>query len=199
MHNWQIWLTANYKIISFWARKWHPKDWRELLAYLALYLEKNWVKFSLIPDGEQRIKFLQAWMKNNVRWENSEFRKANDVNHLEEDYINFWTNNPEKIEHILCQPTVIDYTVIAEDISFEVKEFIIDLKNNYSENEVNKILKIRQIYLTLNTHEKVLYDLYITQMMSIRGVARQLNLPPSAVYGMINELKKKLIEKCGLQ
>jgi DNA-directed RNA polymerase specialized sigma subunit len=197
MYSWQQWLEKNYKVISYWAKKWHAEEWRELLAFLTLYLEKNWSRFSKIPDGEQRIKFLQTWMKNNVNWYNSEFRKSISVNHLEEDFAEYWGNKPEKTNHILSSPTIVEYTILSEDISQDVKEFIIDLKNRYSEIEMDKILKVRQVYLTLKSHEKVLYDLYITQMMSIRGVAKMLNLPPSAVYGMINELKNKIKEQCG--
>jgi len=184
MHNWQQWLNDNYKIISYWARRWHPEEWAELIAFLTFYLEKNWSKFSLIPDGNDRIKFLQSWMKNNVKWSNSDFRKSIAVNNFNEE----WDTEGEAIDDNL--------DIKAEDIGDDVKEFIIDLHRRFSEVEVMKIISVRKVYITLQSHEKVLYDLYITQMLSIRGVAKRLNLPMSAVYGMINDLKKKINDEC---
>lgn len=184
MLSWQQWLEKNYRIISYWARRWHPEEWRELLAFMTFYLEKNWRKFSKIPDGEERIKFLQTWMKNNVNWSNSEFRKSIAVNNFTEEF--------DLGDEILDD----NLDIKAEDIGDDVKEFIIDLYRRFSEEEVLKIISVRKVYLTLQSHEKVLYDLYITQMLSIRGVAKRLNLPMSAVYGMINDLKKKINDEC---
>jgi hypothetical protein len=184
MLSWQQWLEKNYRIISYWARRWHPEEWRELLAFMTFYLEKNWHKFSKIPDGEERIKFLQTWMKNNVSWSNSDFRKSIAVNNFTEEF--------DFGDEILDD----NLDIKAEDIGDDVKEFIIDLYRRFSEEEVLKIISVRKVYLTLKSHEKVLYDLYITQMLSIRGVAKRLNLPMSAVYGMINDLKKKINDEC---
>jgi hypothetical protein len=184
MLSWQQWLEKNYRIISYWARRWHPEEWRELLAFMTFYLEKNWHKFSKIPDGEERIKFLQTWMKNNVSWSNSDFRKSIAVNNFTEEF--------DFGDEILDD----NLDIKAEDIGDDVKEFIIDLYRRFSEEEVLKIISVRKVYLTLQSHEKVLYDLYITQMLSIRGVAKRLNLPMSAVYGMINDLKKKINDEC---
>lgn len=184
MLTWQDWITKNYTTISHWARKWHKEEPEELLAFLTLYLEKNWHKFSQIPDGEQRIKFLQTWMKNNVSWSNSDFRRSISVN-----------NFPEDIE-IVEEPEFDDSDIMAEDIGQDVKDFIKDLHRRFSEEEVYKIISVRKSYLILQTHERVLYDLWITQMLSIRAVAKRLNLPSSAVWGMINDLKKKIKSEC---
>jgi hypothetical protein len=184
MLSWQQWLEKNYRIISYWGKRWHPEEWRELLAFMTFYLEKNWHKFSKIPDGEERIKFLQTWMKNNVSWSNSDFRKSIAVNNFTEEF--------DFEDEILDD----NLDIKAEDIGDDVKEFIIDLYRRFSEEEVLKIISVRKVYLTLQSHEKVLYDLYITQMLSIRGVAKRLNLPMSAVYGMINDLKKKINDEC---
>ena len=184
MLSWQQWLEKNYRIISYWARRWHPEEWRELLAFMTFYLEKNWHRFSKIPDGEERIKFLQTWMKNNVNWSNSEFRKSIAVNNFTEEF--------DFGDEILDD----NLDIRAEDVGDDVKDFIIDLHRRFSEEEVLKIISVRKVYLTLQSHEKVLYDLYISEMLSIRGVAKRLNLPMSAVYGMINDLKKKINDEC---
>lgn len=184
MSNWQMWLTNNYTIISYWARHWHRTEWRELLAHFTLYLEKNWNKFSKIPDGEERIKFSQTWMKNNVRWKNSEFNKSIGVNNFGEEF--------DFVDEELNEPIEI----LAEDLDDGLKEFIVDLNRRFSEFDASRIILVRKIYLTLPPHERVLYDMYITQMLSLRQVAKKLDLPLSAVHNMINELKKKIIERC---
>lgn len=185
MNSWQDWLGENYEIIAFWSRHWHREEWRELLAHLTLYLEKNWSKFSLIPDGDERIKFLQTWMKNNVKWRNSDFNKSIENNNLPESF------NFETLEVYEEQ-----YDVYAEDLNADVKEFIIDLNRRFSELEVRQIIKVRGFYLKLPPHERVLYDLYITQMMSLREVAKKLQLPLSAVHNMVTDLKNKIKAGC---
>lgn len=187
MHSWQTWLEQNYKVISMWAKRWHPEEWRELVAFLSFYLQKNWSRFSTIPDGDQRIKFLQTWMKNNVKWKNSDFNKSISVNTMDENWDG--TSSKEGLDEV-------PFDIIAEDISDDVKAFIIDIERRFSEKEVEKIIKVRKIYLTLPSHEKVLYDLYFTQMLSIRGVAKQLDLPLSSVHNMILQLRKKILDLC---
>lgn len=180
MLSWQQWLTINYKMLSYWSRHWHREEWRELLAHLSLYLEKNWPKFSKIPDGEERIKFCQTWMKNNVKWKNSDFNKTIGVNNFSDEW--------ESSEELYEEP----YDILAEDFTDDIKDFIVDLNRRFTESETKKILTVRQIYLTLQSHEKVLYDLYITQMLSLRDIAAKIDLPVSAVYKMVNELKYKI-------
>ena len=186
MSNWQLWLTLNFKVIQKMAKRWHPEEWGELISHFALYLRKNWSKFSKMPDGEERLKFTQTWMKNNVSWSNSEFNRSIRVNNFSEDYApieDLWSG---------------DIETRAEDLSEDLKEFVVDLERRFDEVEVRRIILIRSVYLTLDTHEKVLYDLYFSQMLSIRGVAKKLNLPMSAVYGMLNDLKNKIQKECGL-
>jgi len=186
MSNWQIWLTNNYKILAMWARRWHPEEWRELMAFMTLYLQKNWARFSKIPDGVERIKFLQTWMKNNVKWDNSEFNKSIRVNNFGEEF---------QIEDELIEE---DFDTIAEDIPFEIREWIIDLRKKFSEEEVKRLVLVRTIYLRLQPHEKALYNLYFTDMLSLRQISSKLDIPLSAVYGMVTELKNKIRTECGI-
>jgi hypothetical protein len=192
MLSYDEWITNNYKILSTWARRWHPEEWRELMAHLTFYLHKSWSKFSMIPDDEQRIKFIQTWYKNTVKWKNSDFNKSIKVN--DDNWEGYSTN--DSIFEIKGDIYEEAYDVLAEDFNQSIKAFIIDLERRFSEPEVEKILKVRKIYLTLPPHEKVLYDLYFTKMLSIRGVAKQLDLPTSSVHLMIVDLRKKIIGLC---
>jgi predicted DNA-binding protein YlxM (UPF0122 family) len=51
---------------------------------------------------------------------------------------------------------------------------------------------MRKIYLTLDTHQRVLWDLYFSQMLSMRAIGKKLDLPLSAVYNMVVELKSEI-------
>ena len=186
MHSWQSWLNFNYAVLKYWSRKWAGEDWPELIAFLTLYLKKNWIKFSKIPDTEERIKFLQTWMRNNSKWSNSEFRKSIRVNDFPEQF-DFSEAYDEG--EILRK---------AEHGPENIKDWINDLHRNFSPEEVRKIILIRTHYLTLQTHEKALYDLYFTGGLSIRGIAKKLNLPMSAVHNMLVDLKNKIKTKCGI-
>ena len=182
--SWQQWLEINYTLLAYWAQKWHAAEWRELMAFLALYLQKNWPKFSQIPDDIERIKFLQTWMKNNSRWWNSEFRKSIATNNLPE--------SPFDLE----QAGEEDHLVGAEDLTPLLKETIEDLHRRFTPEQVEKLLKLRVIYLGLPLNEKVLYDLYFTQNLSTRAVAKKINIPLTAVHKMIVELRKKIKKLC---
>lgn len=183
MNSWQIWFTSNYALICMWSKRWSHDEWPELLSQMAIYLNKNWSRFSQIPDGEERIKFLQTWMKNQVAWYNSDFNKTLRVNNL-----------PEQVD--IGDSEYDDLIELKSEIMRDdIKEWLIDLNQNWNDLEIDRLVKIRQIYLTLPGHQKVLYDLYFTKMMSMRDIGKKIDLPLSAVYNMIKELKEKILSE----
>jgi hypothetical protein len=174
------WVKDNYQFLETWSKRWSPEYWDELISFYCLYIHTNWNKFSAIPDNEDRLKFSQTWMKNNVGWSNSDFNKAIRVNSMSEEY-----DIPEVVELSFIEIT-------CETDREDIKEFMLDLNKRFSEYDVNRIMMMRKIYLTLETHEKVLYDLYFSQMLSMRAIGKRLDLPLSAVFNMLNDLKNKL-------
>jgi DNA-directed RNA polymerase specialized sigma subunit len=175
-----------------WSKRWAGEQWAELLSEMSIYLSKNWIKFSAIPDGEQRIKFLQTWMKNQAKWWNSEFNRNIRVNNLsvDEDIQSDFGRREEQISY----DDLIELK--SEVVRDDIKDWLIDLNQNWNDLEIDRLVKIRQIYLALPSHQKVLYDLYFSQMMSLRDIGKKLDLPLSAVYNMVLELKKNIKEKC---
>lgn len=176
----QKWYNDNYKFLQTWSKRWSPNHWSDLLSMYYIYLDSNWLKFSNIPDDEGKIKFTQVWFKNNTKWSNSDFNKAIRVNNYEEEW-----DIAEEAEDSFIE-------VLCETDREDIREFMLDLNKRFSEFDVNRIMKMRRIYLTLNTHQKVLYDLYITHDLSMRAIGKKLDLPLSAVYNMITELKKEI-------
>ena len=180
------WITKNYEFLQKWCIAWGKHNWSDLLNHYVIYLHKNWGKFSQIPDGKERLKFTQTWLKNNSRWRNSEFNKEMRVNNLCEQY----TIADE------CEDNLID--VYCESDRMDIKMWMLDTYKEFGEEKGNKIMKMRQIYLTLDTHEKVLYDLYFQNMNSMRDIGEKLNIPLSAVFSMLKELKEKIRIKYGI-
>ena len=191
MNNWQIWFANNYALISMWSKRWSHDKWPELLSEMSIYLNKNWIRFSQIPDGEERIKFLQTWMKNQVNWHNSEFNKTIRVNNLSVDE-NIQADFGRREDQIAYDDLIELKSEVVRD---DIKEWLIDLNQNWNDLEIDRLVKIRKIYLTLPSHEKVLYDLYFTKMMSMRDIGKKIDLPLSAVYNMIKELKQKILSE----
>lgn len=182
-----IWIEQNWPTICKWSKHWHEKEWGELSSQFVIYVDKNWLKFSAIPDGDDRIKFMQTWMKNNVNWYNSDFNKSIRTNNLNDEY----EINEEEEDQFL--------EVYCESDRDDIREFMLDLYRNYSDWDVNRILTIRKVYIELPTHDKVLFDLYFSKMMSMRAIGHKLDLPLSAIYNMITELKNKIKIGCGIQ
>ena len=175
------WLTDNWKSLSTMARRKHPTEWRELMTHFCFYLDKNWSQFSLMIEND-RMRFSNVWMSNNIKWPKSDFNKSIRVNNLpEEDY-----PIEDTEEHYL--------DIGAEDVDDDVKAWMVDISKNYSQLDTIRLFEARRVYLGLPTHQKVLYTLYFTNMMSLRQIGAKLCLPTSAVHTMLNELKKVLKE-----
>ena len=144
------------------------------------YLDKKWEKFEEIPDNNERLKFTQTWMKNMVKWSNSEFNNSLRVNDLAEDFVIKEESYDSYID------------IMAETEREDIKLWLKDLHNNWSELDANRLIKLREVYLRLELHEKVLYDLYFTQMLSLREIGKRIDIPYMSVYSMIKELKNKI-------
>ena len=180
------WVTDNYEFLQKWCQNWGRDNWSDLLSHYVIYLHKNWAKFSNIPDGKERLRFTQTWLKNNSRWRNSEFNKEMIVNNLGEQF----TIKDEEEDNLL--------DVYCESDRMDIKMWMLDTYKEFGEERGNKIMEMRKIYLTLDTHERVLYDLYFTNMKSMREIGTDLSIPLSAVFNMITELKEKIRIKYGV-
>ena len=163
-------------------------DDRSIITHFYLWLNKpnRFLKIISMPINEQ-MKFTNTWMRNNSKWENSEFSKEKKINNFDEiwdeDYEGMPVENNISIE------------IGAENISDDIKLWLIDIEEEWGDN-ADKLIRIRKIYLDMNTTDKVLYDLYFTNMMSTRMIAKKLNIPSSSVHIMLTDLKTKIREGC---
>jgi hypothetical protein len=78
----------------------------------------------------------------------------------------------------------------------DISDWMIDLHINFEQLEVDRLMKLRGVYLTLQTTDRVLWDMYFTNMMTMRSIAKKLDIPLSAVFTMVTELKIKIQSQC---
>jgi DNA-directed RNA polymerase specialized sigma subunit len=131
------------------------------------------------------LKFTNTWLKNNSKWYNSSFNKEIRINNLNKQF----TIQDESEENLI--------NVYCESDRKDIKDWMVDTYREFGEETGDKLMRFRQIYLTLHTHEKVLYDLYFTNMKSMRDIGEILGIPLSAVFSMLTELKQKIRDKYG--
>jgi DNA-directed RNA polymerase specialized sigma subunit len=134
-------------------------------------------------------------MRNNVKWENSEFSKEKKVNNFEEIWDEDYSGREFHYEGMPVESTS-SMEITAEDTTDDIKLWLIDIHEEWGDN-ADKLIRIRKIYLDMNTTDKVLYDLYFTNMMSTRMIAKKLNIPSSSVHVMLTDLKNKIKVLCG--
>lgn len=190
--NGEIFIVGNYNQLKLMSRRWGGGDWVDLLSYYTIWIDKNWYKIVSLPHEDQ-MKFSQTWLKNNSKWYNSEYNKMKAVNNL---------NPPTDDSDMDLEPLQPDYEpgyddmieLRSETLPEDIKVWLFDLSTNFSEKDVERLVKMRSIYLELLTHEKVLWDLYFSQMMTMRNISEKLNLPLTSVHLMINDLKTKIKE-----
>jgi hypothetical protein len=176
-----VFIQANWKFINKWSRIWSPDNHGDLASGLAIYLDKHWRKFSLIKTDEEKIKFIQSWMRNQVKWSNTDYNKDIRVNNYDEEWDRADDYHGERWMDIE-----------AESMPGDLKGYLQDLTEHFGERDCYKLVAIKKRYLTLPQHQKVLYNLYFTEMNSMRDIAAKLKIPLSAVHVMIGELKNKL-------
>lgn len=178
------WFSNNYNILKNIAKQ-YTKDYSDLVSLYYIYLDKRgWVKISHLTDDELG-RFSRKWLKSNSRWQNVEFEQMK-VNNLPE-YT--W------VEDLSYYPT--DILIDSENSSDKIKEYIRDLSENFGDEGASKIILIKYHYEnSLSDHERILFDLTFTEMLTTRGVAKRLRIPHTSTYIMIRDLNKKIIKLC---
>ena len=180
------WITINYNDLLAYAKRCSSNNYSDLISLFYLYLISpiGLKKFEMIDDNLGKLKYSYKWMRNNANWRNSEFNKTIRVNNL-----------PDDIE--IEDESINEYIdVICENERDDIKELILDMNRTYGEYNANKLLTLRKVYLQLETTDKVIWDLYFTEMLTMRGIAKKLDIPLSSIFSMVTDLKKKIKELC---
>lgn len=190
------WLTDNWTTLCKMSKKWHWTEWSELISLYVIYVEANWISKLQPMNENDRMRFTQTWLKNNSGWSNSGFNKSIRVNNLGDKPSDCDDDLDSQIADEVEEWTDDLIELNSEPIREDIKEWLIDLYRNFSEKEVNRLIKLRSIYLTLDTPNRVLWDLYFTQMLTMRQISSKLDLPLASIHNMITDLKKQIRIKC---
>lgn len=182
------WVKQNYTSIVKLSE--YYTDDKSIITHFYIWLNKpnRFNKILSMPHDEQ-MKFLNKWMGNNSRWKNSEFNKERAVNQFDDIWDDDYSE--ELLEH-----NNISMEILAETANDDIKMWLIDIEEEWG-CHAPKLVKIREVYLKMDLLDRVLYDLYFTNMMSERKIADKLGIPHSSVHVMMVDLIKKLRDACG--
>lgn len=160
-------------------------DKHDLFMYMIDGIYSNIDKF--IEFDKRRFEgYCIMVMKNQWTWSKTDYHKLFDILPSEDITI-------EPSEDI----TVINH-LLAEDASQRAKDYIQDLLSKFNEDQISRILKIKIAKSQLSMEHRLAYEYYFEQMLSMRDIAHITNIPLSSVHRMVNSLKKKIKELCGI-
>lgn len=152
---------------------------QQLLSELYINLNDNWHKYENLKE-EQLLGFCARFTYIQYIHSTSPFNIKNKL-----------------ISQLFThEPMYTDYRMEsdAETDDPHIKDYIFDLLNNYTETEIQNIIKAKLVSSTFNRPEKILYEMYFTKRMSTRKIAAAVKLPHSTVYLMIKEMINKVKE-----
>lgn len=141
-------LNDRYTFLSDCSRnitKNKKTDSGDLLSELILFLYDNQVKIEPYLDIKMLEGFSVSWMRLQSQYKTTPFNRK---------YMN---DNSEEYDI----PDVLETTPdLNED------EYVRDLKNIYTDNQIECIMKVWEIYPTLSKVNRILFDAYFMENMS---------------------------------
>ena len=178
------WVEVNYKEIVKLS-KYYTEDCRTIITYFYLWLDKdaNWTKFNKLSQND-KMRWTNTWFRNNAKWPNSDFNKDSKVNDLDHEFDETWYEGEQ---------SSINIEIGAESTSDSIKEWLIDIELNFTELQASRLITLKTIYITkLDMKDRVLFDMYFTDMLSMRDISKKINIPLASVHQMIVVLRKKI-------
>ncbi len=175
----QTFFTNNYDKLMSNITKVNKTTKHKLLTELYLNLDKKWQQFKDQPENDI-IAYCARFTYNEYTWTNTQYNFDNKLNSV------LFVDDPKYIDYRMESD--------AETDDPYIKDYIFDLLNNYTETEIQNIIKAKLVSSTFNRPEKILYEMYFTQRMSTRKIAAAVKLPHSTVYLMIKEMINKVKE-----
>lgn len=120
-------------------------DSGDLLSEMVIFLYENQDKIEPYLDLKMLEGFSVSWMKLQAQHKTTPFNRK------------YKTNNNESID--------IPDTE-AEGVDITEEEYIRDLRTHYTDEQIGKIMKIHDIYPTLDNVNRLLFDAYFIEDLS---------------------------------
>jgi hypothetical protein len=131
-------------------------DSGDLVSELLIFLYDNKTKLEPYIDINMLEGFSVSWMRLQAQYDTTPFNIKYKGKTSKTDYIeDKGRDMPFEIED-----EKIDYDHLDED------EYIKDLRYIYNDEQINKILKVHDIYPTLSKVNKMLFDAYFMEGLS---------------------------------
>lgn len=148
---------------------------KDLVDDLYLYLldKPEQIQKYIDDKGEKSLEaFCVRWIKNQSYWI-SDFKKKHNLLNKTTPYI------LEEDDRIIEEHHFVD-------------DYYKDLLNIHSEEQIDKMMRIKDIYNELEQYEKNLFDLYITQDMTYEQICVIVGISKGTVHNLIKQLRIKI-------
>jgi hypothetical protein len=178
-----------YNIVAKRTKNRHEEA-HDLLSLSLEYALSQRERYIDKPDKEIGL-MLRSIMSNKFRWTDSDFNKQKML---------LSNNAIEANDRLRIADKTVSISLIidSETMPSNFKQFIKDNMMNYTEDQVHKIVATKIAYLQLTKTEKILFDKYFVQNMTMRDVAQNTTLPLCSIFKNITSLKEKIRELCKL-
>ena len=159
----------------------------DLLSELVLFLYDNQDKIEPYLDIKMLEGFSVSWMKLQAQHKTTPFNRK------------YGRNNNDEVE--------IPDTECQEPGDLTGEEYIRDLKSIYTDEQVEKIMRIHEIYPTLDKVNKLLFDAYFMEDLSYDKIREKYTFfrtkngkkvyykSKKSIYNMMLGLKKEIWNK----
>ena len=164
----------------------------DLVSELAIFLYDNKDKLEPYIDIKMLEGFSVSWMRIQGQYDNTPFSKKMNINKRHEDIGD--EAIIDKIQHM----DEIDFDHMNDD------EYVKDLRNIYTEEQIASILKIHDIYPNLSKINKILFDAYFLKGLSYDKIKDQYTFfrtkngkkvyykSKKSIYNLMIELKNEI-------
>lgn len=182
-------ITDNYTYLNSCCKnivrrkKYDPDD---LLHELVIYLYENEDKVNKWIKGNDLLAFSVSWITLQVRWSGTAFKKLYDNKDLE-------------------IPINLPLNEVFTDILYSEDPYVRELLQIYSEEQVDKLLKIKNHLPKLSKVNQILFTAYFIENLSYDKIKNQYTFfkenkgqkiyykSKKSIYNLMIELKKELL------
>jgi len=160
-------------------------DADDLLSFLCTHVYEHLNNFTDSTET-QFTNFCIMFLNNNWRWGNSNFRTKNFNKRLDYD-----TQITDSITNFEVQES--SWENISFDAPEQVKNYVKDLSSSdLSDESVTKVCYSLMHRNNLIYTDKILFDFYFIEGLSMQAIAKKCRLPLTSVFNMLKSIKTEI-------
>lgn len=174
--------TKHYKQLYKSIKNLKPEEKQSLITQLYIEFNRKWDTLEILPEQEI-IKIACRTVYNQYNWGNSafnKFEKGLETEELTQEISNKVIQDSKSIE------------IQSESTSKIALDWLTDLQENYTQEQIGKLIDLELVKDILQPHEKVLYQMYFYDDLNPRQIAEKVKLNNWTTTMMIREMRIKL-------